>query len=893
MLKHFHFKQPAPDYCKLCQKLVHATFSNDFRAIRKLVAYDFEELRPIEGQIGGRDGYLQHSIGMRQKYPNHRPNVLSCEYYLTDKGSPPRELYKLRFKLLSDSGQDEGPAFEWTVGFSRKSKLVSRRCHSEIHKRRSDNLDNTYPEWLHDKHLAPPTWWDRIGAGVANLGDILFALRPLILITLMLYVLIILPPQSEEALRVMVQENRYVAWVIVSISAWVLTYSMFMYGHGAFTARPLNAKPNKEVSTLRHATENIVLLLVISAMSGILIAAPLLASPSPDIQFANGALTFNLYVLAGVAAIFPLWLLLPILKAIIRDVREKNTFQRSLPHSEGLRPIRTVFVFGLIGFFLPYQAAYQAVVAVVFWAVLVMAMLSWMAWLSTRSGLPLLFIAFAVPALLSWSNANDHHTVRHSITTPAASPAKSAFDSWLKGQPNPQGIGGNFYPVFIVAAEGGGLRAAVMTAMVLDELRARFPCSAVGAAPVQCFQDNLFAMIGVSGGSVGTATFAAALHDDLPPRKAMETLAPSLDGAISIVSPNVRSLPGAAISPAQPDNWQAALHADLLSPTVRSMLSLDLLGHYVPSALLDVSVWDRSRALEDAWAQGWKEATGRDSLRKLMFSDVAPLAGGRAPNLILLTTSVEDGEPVAISHLTGFGIRTLSEVAPEIDVPLTTAAVMSARFPVITTAALLPNTSAQARTGRSRGYVDGGYFENSGLTTATKLIKAIQPKSSKPTRSCDEIETHERQYHASDDTCVSNENNVSNPNLRPELIVIRIENGGARQAVLQSESHAYLFEFMSPFSTFYKTLDSRGRQSAEAFQDFIDTTQKACVNGSACYPVRQVRFALEPKGSPIPLGWLLSSEARQNIATQLSNPCNEKSFDVIGQALGRPSQSPK
>ena len=57
--------------------------------------------------------------------------------------------------------------------------------------------------------------------------------------------------------------------------------------------------------------------------------------------------------------------------------------------------------------------------------------------------------------------------------------------------------------MFIVAAEGGGMRASVMTAMVLDELRARYPN----------FTDHLFAIVAVSGGSLGAASFAAAVHE--------------------------------------------------------------------------------------------------------------------------------------------------------------------------------------------------------------------------------------------------------------------------------------------------------------------------------------------------------------------------------------------
>jgi hypothetical protein len=46
---------------------------------------------------------------------------------------------------------------------------------------------------------------------------------------------------------------------------------------------------------------------------------------------------------------------------------------------------------------------------------------------------------------------------------------------------------------------------------------------------------------------------------------------------------------------------------------------------------------------------------------------------------------------------------------------------MSARFPMISTAARLPGDPS------GTGYVDGGYFENSGLTATLRLIQSYAP----------------------------------------------------------------------------------------------------------------------------------------------------------------------
>jgi hypothetical protein len=121
------------------------------------------------------------------------------------------------------------------------------------------------------------------------------------------------------------------------------------------------------------------------------------------------------------------------------------------------------------------------------------------------------------------------------------------------------------YPVFLVAAEGGGIRASVMTAMVLDELRLRYAD----------FTNHLYAIIGVSGGSIGAASFVAALRDGMPAVMPHEAL-------------YSRKLPDGRL------NRQACLHVDLLSPTARALLGSDLLSQFVPT-LFDLSSWDRAR----------------------------------------------------------------------------------------------------------------------------------------------------------------------------------------------------------------------------------------------------------------------------------------------------------
>ena len=62
---------------------------------------------------------------------------------------------------------------------------------------------------------------------------------------------------------------------------------------------------------------------------------------------------------------------------------------------------------------------------------------------------------------------------------------------------------GETHPLYIVATEGGGIRAAYWTAAVLGEIQDKNPN----------FAAHLFAISGVSGGSLGAAVFEALLAE--------------------------------------------------------------------------------------------------------------------------------------------------------------------------------------------------------------------------------------------------------------------------------------------------------------------------------------------------------------------------------------------
>src|SRR5262249_48145433 len=100
---------------------------------------------------------------------------------------------------------------------------------------------------------------------------------------------------------------------------------------------------------------------------------------------------------------------------------------------------------------------------------------------------------------------NDNHEVRHTRILGAGLPPAvgDSFTRWLNQRKDLHEyvnarFPGSAYPVFLVAAEGGGLRAAYQAAHVLAAIQ----------DANRAFAQHPFAIRAVSGGSLGAAVFA-------------------------------------------------------------------------------------------------------------------------------------------------------------------------------------------------------------------------------------------------------------------------------------------------------------------------------------------------------------------------------------------------
>jgi hypothetical protein len=311
--------------------------------------------------------------------------------------------------------------------------------------------------------------------------------------------------------------------------------------------------------------------------------------------------------------------------------------------------------------------------------------------------LPVLTLALALAAAFSFWN--DNHAVRLAPpagaepSAPARPELRAAFSRWLEirreAWDGPQPM-----PVFLVAAEGGGIRAAFWTAIALgrlqDESEGRFG-------------PQVFGLSGVSGGSLGAAVFTALLADESTAPCSQEPASDPYRGRIERCA-------------------EEALRHDFLSPVLAKLLGPDFFQWFVPAP---VRPFDRAWALEDAWAAGYRAANpGSDRLAEPFLRLWHP-RDAAVPGLFLNGTHVQTGRRLLLSNVSW---RTtdipdtydLHEILGA-DLPLSTAVHNSARFPYVSPAGRLLATD-----GSDHGHVvDGGYFENSGVSTLLDVWKAV------------------------------------------------------------------------------------------------------------------------------------------------------------------------
>jgi len=395
-------------------------------------------------------------------------------------------------------------------------------------------------------------------------------------------------------------------------------------------------------------------------------------------------------------------------------------------------------------------------------AILVFAATGWIAGGSTLDviGMRLRLPVFSGLLLLAilFSPLNDNHAVRSLAGgEPLERPGlHQRLREWLDAQPP----GLERYPIYLVDAEGGGIRAAFWTASVLGELQ--------GAVPG--FERRLFSLSGVSGGSLGAAVFAALLAE----RRAGRDVIPKQAG-------------------------QQILGEDFLAPVAAAMLYPDLLQRLLP---FPVYPFDRAIALEQAWERAWRRhVPGSDRFAEPMARLRA--GAGWAPLLFLNATWVETGKraiaaDAAIAPQDFVDAEdTRAFFAPRA-LRLSTAVHLSARFTYVSPAGTL------VKDGEKHGrLVDGGYFENSGATTTLEIVLAVQAMALDP--------TEDPRWERVVPTVIHISNEPRRPDEPPETLA-----AGARNPRIAPG--AWMPEVLSPLRTLFSTREARGTFARETLR---------------------------------------------------------------------------
>jgi hypothetical protein len=264
------------------------------------------------------------------------------------------------------------------------------------------------------------------------------------------------------------------------------------------------------------------------------------------------------------------------------------------------------------------------------------------------------------------------------------------------------------YVVFVAAA-GGGLRAAYWTASVLARLTDCIPK----------FRNRLFAISGVSGGSLGAGLYASLLRDSKTSEAGQAIRCP--DHPITILDP-----------PALKTDMQAQLsdflEQDFLAPVATSLLLRDLPQALVPIQLIP----DRASILASAFDQAWSDAcslrpfgsqcSNPDQFSRSFFDVRDP--GGWTPILLFNGTHEETGKRIIASRIridqgTFFDAFDFLDLVDS-DISLSTSVMNSARFPIISPAGALIKSSLK----HNGHIIDGGFFENNGATTLQEVMVA-------------------------------------------------------------------------------------------------------------------------------------------------------------------------
>ncbi|NHK28356.1 hypothetical protein FF098_010610 [Parvularcula flava] len=732
-------------------------------------------------------------------------------------------------------------------------ELPAERRRHQIRLRETDPIHHWWDHFVEAWHVIRPAWWTVITTLVvcflllaeAQTRDLLAAMR-------------VFPSESAEAVGV---SGRFwtalTACAVYAFCAWVFTRGLLAVRF-PFTPAPLDP-PDWQVSMRIWMARVLGILVPLCAARAYYgLGLPVEGSIYLGLSF------FLLLLFIFFKPFLRNWIYDPDAKPkrkeehtlrehmaewwdyTVKEVTGREIFDREMPAE--LPPKLKYLLFGILilhalvaltfafsPVFAPRAVGAAAILFLATAGVLSFGVFVFTYW-PRQHRLPPAIMLWAVVLTLS-SLFNDNHFLgtpqvmeaqaaeNDSVDAPASMPIEQYAEDWLTARQDylPKGPGDAEFPIYFVAAEGGGVRAAYWTGTVLATLD--LGETAMGLKP----RDHMFLVSGVSGGSFGSAAFAASVVET--PDRVMETV----------------------------DTY---LKQDHLSPVTAGLLYPDLLTDFIPVAM---PYFDRARWLEASWRLGWNQVTGGDAFdrdfRTLWQGDApAPGSLGAAPMTIYNTTSVSTGEIWAISYVRlgdEPGCRSgdfVDLMDPQGDgLSLAAAAHLSARFTGISPAGRLefPEGLCPGRT--FDRFVDGAYYENSGATSATTAMRVMKDVRD---RWCAE----------------GNRCDASRMPVVPIVIVSELP--------APKNPPRVLHESFSPPVAFMNTRGARGRAAVADFarvgEEPLQRIELATgwyrhEEALGCTPVETSE--INPRETTryrrrVPLGWTLSNEATDHMCRQ-------------------------
>lgn len=452
----------------------------------------------------------------------------------------------------------------------------------------------------------------------------------------------------------------------------------------------------------------------------------------------------------------------------------------------------------------------------------------------------LITMAYHVPVLAALlllavisSYTMDNHQLHAVPPSASSAPALDAAYQAFKRAPNRK--------LLLIATAGGGIRAAYWTAYALSSLHDE------QSAQQKQFDNAVFAISGVSGGSYGAVLYRAMLATE-------------------------QAIPCADRRPPAPDNHPPTNFADCvylylgwdgLGPTVVSLLFPDLQQRFIPKSLLP----DRAHALELTWQQAWasRAPDGSQDLLKSAFHGLwknSPL-----PVLLLNGTSVRAGHRIITTNVvpgpaaTAFHDVVFFSALTDNEIAATTAATNSARFPVISPPGTILGSTGTA----TDQIVDGGLFENSGAQTLLELYAYITAQSAGRPLDIGVLQI------------------TSDPD-QPDPA----GKCGSPPVTAGAGISRFLPDLLSSPETLLATRSARGTAEVEALQARVQadyhTAHPEKPAGDA--PYFAIRLSRKDAPTFAPLGWQLSRAAVNTIQDAWKSDCNAPDLNNLRAWLG-------